>query len=184
LSGRISADVAVPLNGGMFIPAIDTTLPLGTQNVKLRGDSFGGLYTTVTAYGAKGDGATDDTAAFNAAVAALGTGGGTVYVKTPPSSYRLSGTITLPRNVSIIGDINKSAITTASGSYTLFSITGSFVTIANLSIENTAKSGGADISIDVGSGQIINTILSDIISYNGYGLVADSGSANGLYYMT
>lgn len=50
--------------------------------------------------GAVGDGTTDDTAAFNAAVAALTTGG---RIEVPPGTYRIAGTITLTTGVELCG---------------------------------------------------------------------------------
>lgn len=51
----------------------------------------------VKAYGAKGDGTTDDTAAFNSAIsAAAANGGGTIYVPKPPVKYLILGALTVP----------------------------------------------------------------------------------------
>jgi hypothetical protein len=59
-------------------------------------------YVTPQDYGATGNGTTDDTAALQAAVTALGTaGGGTLYV--PPATYALSAVINVPNEVSILG---------------------------------------------------------------------------------
>jgi hypothetical protein len=49
------------------------------------------LVANVKQYGAVGDGTTDDTAAFQAAIDSLGTNGGTVYV--PSGTYRITGTL-------------------------------------------------------------------------------------------
>lgn len=142
-------------------------------------------WLVVTAYGATGNGSTDDTTAWMDAIAALGAKGGTVYVPTPASTYLLSSTITVPANVSIVGDPNRSSITTAAGSYTLFSIVGSYTSIENLSINNTNKTGGKDISLDVGANGPglgwTHIYIENIYSLNSYGIVGDSGSANGLY---
>ena len=142
-------------------------------------------WVVVTTHGATGNGTTDDTAAWIAAIAALGAKGGIVYAPTPASTYLLSSTITVPANVSIVGDPNRSSITTAAGSYTLFSIVGSYTSIENLSINNTNKTGGKDISLDVGANGPglgwTHIYIENIYSLNSYGIVGDSGSANGLY---
>ncbi|MGI5196927.1 glycosyl hydrolase family 28-related protein [Streptomyces sp. CA-288835] len=52
------------------------------------------------AYGARGDGTTDDTAAIRAAIRAAGTGG---VVYFPRGVYRISGTLDLPRGVTLMG---------------------------------------------------------------------------------
>ena len=142
-------------------------------------------WVVVTSFGATGNGSTDDTTSFRNAITSLGAKGGTVYVPAPTASYKLSGLISVPANVSIVGDPNRSAITTAAGTYTLFSIAGSFVTISNLRIDNTAKTGGVDISIDVGSNGPgfgwTHLFIENIYTVNSYGIIADSGSGNGLY---
>lgn len=50
--------------------------------------------------GAVGDGTTDDTTAFNNAVAALSSGG---RIEVPPGTYRIAGTITLTTGVELCG---------------------------------------------------------------------------------
>jgi hypothetical protein len=56
---------------------------------------------SVSDYGAKGDGVTDDTAAFNAAFAALPKGGGTVSV--PVGNYMIKTHISVPSSVTLEG---------------------------------------------------------------------------------
>lgn len=58
--------------------------------------------TNVKNFGAVGDGETDDTAAFVAAMSSLGSNGGMVYV--PAGRYKLSGSIVIPANVILQGD--------------------------------------------------------------------------------
>ena len=73
------------------------------------GDGYETLYNTVAdvnvrAYGAVGDGKTDDTEAFRRAVAAVAAmGGGTVFA--PKGYYCLTGTIELPALVTLSGEI-------------------------------------------------------------------------------
>ncbi len=133
--------------------------------------------------GAIGDGTTDDTQAFRRAVAALHNGRGVVLVPSPSVSYRLSGTIVLPANVSVVGDEHGTPITTAAGVYTLFSITGSFVTVKNFFIQNTSKTGGVDVSIDIGSNPngLHHIIVENLRTIGSYGIVADSGNGLALY---
>ncbi len=52
-------------------------------------------YISVKDFGAKGDGTTDDTAAFNAAILAVALAGGGVII-APTATYQISGTILLP----------------------------------------------------------------------------------------
>jgi hypothetical protein len=57
---------------------------------------------TAAPYNAQGDGVTDDTAAFQSALAAAAAnGGGTVFV--PGGNYRLNGSLTVPAGVELRG---------------------------------------------------------------------------------
>ena len=58
-------------------------------------------WVTPQQYGAKGDGVTDDTAAFNAAMSALGTRGGIVLVD---GCFYIGGGLTIPDNVFLVGN--------------------------------------------------------------------------------
>jgi len=62
--------------------------------------------TTPQEYGAKGDGVTDDSAAFQAAMNAVynsgGNGGGVIYV--PPANYAFTNPVTIPTGVTLQGD--------------------------------------------------------------------------------
>lgn len=133
---------------------------------------------------ASGDGTTDDTDALLDAIKALGPNGGTVFLPVPPVSYLLSSTILLGNGVTIIGEPSKSAISTAAGMYPLFSIGGSDSGVENLVIQNQAKTGGPDILIDPGSGTINRTRINNLLTWNSYGLVADTGTDNGCYVST
>lgn len=84
--------------------AIDWLVRVGdtTQSLPDWLGALEGLFYNVKAYGAVGDGATDDTAACQAAMTAAGdAGGGVVYF--PAGSYRTSAALTLPVNVSVLG---------------------------------------------------------------------------------
>jgi hypothetical protein len=62
-----------------------------------------GSAINVRDYGAKGDGSTDDTAAINAAIAA---GGSACAVVAPSGTYAISGQITVPDGINLLGDGN------------------------------------------------------------------------------
>ncbi|MTD17198.1 hypothetical protein GIS00_25005 [Nakamurella sp. YIM 132087] len=61
-----------------------------------------GLPLVVTAYGAKGDGVSDDTAAVRAAIAAVPAAGGTVFF--PAGTYLIGETISLRSRLTLVGD--------------------------------------------------------------------------------
>lgn len=69
----------------------DTTYPL--SSIGARGKNT--VFVTDAPFGAKGDGSTDDTGAFNSAIAFLrGLGGGTLFIPTPANYYKIAGTLT------------------------------------------------------------------------------------------
>lgn len=67
------------------------------------GGTTGGPWFNVTTYGAKGDGATDDTASINSAIAAAGAVGGTVYFPPTGVCYKTTSLITINVRVSLLG---------------------------------------------------------------------------------
>jgi hypothetical protein len=106
-------------------------------------DSFDTLSAiNVADYGAKGDGATDDTAALNSAWTAVAAGG---VLKIPPGDYLISDTVSFISkvNVTINGD-NAQIITKASSDFTskaLVDLAGStYATVRGLRIESTLTS--------------------------------------------
>lgn len=60
------------------------------------------LYDVIS-FGAKGDGISDDTPAFSAALQTAGKNGAAVYV--PYGKYRLTSSLTIPANVSLTGQV-------------------------------------------------------------------------------
>ena len=63
-------------------------------------DSFRGLFSVLD-FGAVGDGCTDNTVAFTAALTEAGREGGIVYA--PPGKYRFEGHLTVPVGVTLMG---------------------------------------------------------------------------------
>src|SRR5438132_5687279 len=64
-----------------------------------------GRVVSVADFGAKGDGATDDTAAVQAA--AVAAAGGTLKFPHRPAAYRITGTVTIRGSTRVIGDDSK-----------------------------------------------------------------------------
>ncbi len=67
-------------------------------------------YGAVGDYTGSGGGGTDDTAAITAAIAAMPAGGGVLYFPTTGSGtgYKITSTITVTKNIKIVGDGKKS----------------------------------------------------------------------------
>lgn len=136
-------------------------------------------YVSVKDFGAVGDNSTDDTAAFQAAIDALETTGGTVYVPASASYYKITNTITLKPNVSIIGASNfRPYLNFTGGASTLFNFLGTSeaqgldVTISNLAVISSTALTGTAIRVR----NFSNLYVNKVIFYNfEYGVWADWG---------
>ncbi|HEX3800105.1 MAG TPA: glycosyl hydrolase family 28-related protein [Verrucomicrobiae bacterium] len=89
-------------NGMVFVTGLHEVIPtLNTNEIVI-------TVTTPQEYGAKGDGVTDDTAAFQNAINAVynanGSGGGVIFV--PNGFYAFSNSLTIPNGVTLHGDWN------------------------------------------------------------------------------
>jgi hypothetical protein len=93
----------------------------GSVLVGLRSTVDAENYRNVRTWGAKGDGTTDDVTAIQAAIAALPSGGGTLFF--PPGTYKISSTLTMPdKPVKVMGCGDASVIDVASGSFAAFTV--------------------------------------------------------------
>lgn len=93
-------------------------------------------------FGAKGDGITDDTDAFNKAFASLEKK--TIYVPSTKNGYLIKSTITIPNNKNLLGDGKGNGINTRtkinfSGSGILFNVLSYYVTLRDLHIVSTTN---------------------------------------------
>lgn len=92
-----------------FVGATNTPAPTGEIKTGLIVSEYDTLYNVVAelnvlSFGAKGDGKTDDTAAFKAALAEANARGGCV-IYIPKGYYCLTESLTVGDNVSIVGEI-------------------------------------------------------------------------------
>ena len=122
----------LPLTGAELVPVVQSGV---TKQTTAAG--FGAGTISVMAYGAKGDGVTDDTAAFNAALAAADD----VFV--PPGNYKITSTISIPQRKSLRGVGYKSRLSATIASGAVISITsGNGPTqVSGFRISGTATTG-------------------------------------------
>ena len=139
-----------------FQASIDGTTIVGALP-RLISDGFGDL-PTVKDFGAVGDGTTDDTAAFTAAIAANPTG-----VAVPAGSYKITGTVT--------------GAFYSFGAITI--VTGTVTSIQNvLATGSYAGANGSTLigTIQSGASAVIRTVaakLNDIVSVKDFGAVGN-----------
>jgi hypothetical protein len=155
MSGRISDDVTVPYKAGIFIPGVDMTLAPGSRNIKVLASSIAsfaqlpGLFDLLD-YGAKGDGVADDTAAFNAALAAMPASGGMIWLG-PGFTYLVTGTINIAKaHVTLFGP--GATITTNNATADLFNVTADYFSLAGPMITaSVTRTAGAFVHINNGN---------------------------------
>ena len=100
----------------------------------------------VTAYGAVGDGVTDDTSAFQTALDAAGVAGGTVYI--PAGVYLTSNTLLIPGGVHVQGDgRGASIIRPPAGAYAGRVVNGSSV-FCTLAMVGVARASVRGVTVD------------------------------------
>jgi hypothetical protein len=94
------------------------------------------IYTNVKQYGATGNGTTDDTAAIQAAINALSSTGGVVFL--PQGTYKISSNLTMPNaNTSLIGAGGQATIIQPSSGFVgsqIILITADFCSVRELTI--------------------------------------------------
>jgi|LakMenEpi03Aug12_release.lakeMendotaPanAssembly.Ray.scaffolds.fasta_scaffold164581_2 hypothetical protein len=116
---------------------------------------------SVTQYGARGDGVTDDTAAIQAAIdAAFAAGGGNVWI--PEGTYCVSSSIALKSNVGIIGEQNASTLY-ATGSASITGLLGA-TTAYSFAATSTLASNALQNAITLVMTSAASVSVGDVIS--------------------
>ena len=126
-----SVQCCVTWEGGSFGEVAERfTLTLIVAFLTLTAHAF----VTVQQYGAKGDGSTDDTSAFQAAL----NSGQEVHVL--PANYAIRGTITFPAGSTIVGENNPTLLVGPQQAFVLNSY-GAYVNISGLTINGQNQGG-------------------------------------------
>jgi hypothetical protein len=156
-STGLSGGGTVSLGGSLTLTNTVSGLPSGGSTSKslLYGTSTAGWYTehfNVKAFGATGDGSTDDHTAINTAIAALNSaGGGTLYF--PYGTYKMTSaitTITVPCRVTGDG-INASTINQTSTSDALIISTSNQCIVQDITLQCTSSYNALTITAPSGS---------------------------------
>jgi len=115
---------------------------------------------SVKDFGAVGDGVADDTAAFNAAIAAVGSGG-TVYCE---GSYKIDSTVTLSSGVSLVAN---------------FSAELTFDAAANFELSGANDVENIIFNMNSTARQVLGTTVSNVTFKN---CTAKNSTNNGFYF--
>ena len=123
--------------------------PSGSTTARALGEHLAAL-VNVRDFGAIGDGATDDTAAFQAAIVAAQSRSSPVYVPASPTAYVVGATLTLD-GVPLVGDGAGSTLKLALSSGAAFQLTGSGPRLSGLRLlgpgASVVPSGPDDVDL-------------------------------------
>ncbi|HEV7517475.1 MAG TPA: glycosyl hydrolase family 28-related protein [Thermoanaerobaculia bacterium] len=173
---------SIPFANGTVLTQDNANLFWDSAAHRLRAPlaDLGGQVWNVKAYGAKGDGVTDDTASIQAAITAAGAG--RVYL--PAGNYKVSAALSLPNSgSSLVGaGVGATLITTSSATADVIrmGVTGSYlgpgVAVADLTITaSVSRTGGDAIHVLPGEQFTIDNIR--IQTFGGHGIEAGPSSA-------
>lgn len=142
----------------------------------------GGQVYNVKAYGATGDGSTDDTAAVSATISAVGSNGGVVYF--PCGAYKLASGITVSKTgINFVGSGHCSTLRIPHTSDAL-TITGSLFKIQDIEFLVTATStrtGSLLLNIQANQGFVNNVRFTGAATINNGGVAYLNGNSADLW---
>jgi polygalacturonase len=143
-----------------------------------------GAVFNVLDYGAVGDGVTEDTSAFDAAIAAAAVGGGTVFV---PSGTYYVDRIEMVSNVTLMGEIDsvlkRKGNIIVGVAYDLAVVDN--VRIENIAFDDNAPSGPSAIwKFCVYIADATNVTFKNCYFYNGYDVAIKDLGPDGIYIST
>jgi hypothetical protein len=164
----------VPFGNGTGAIATSSNLSFSGTTLTAPLADKGGQVFNVKAYGAKGDGVTDDTAAITAAITAASSGGQLYF---PPGNYITNTcgfTISTPIDVVGAGQPSKdlsqygSVITCTSPTAVLFTVTAKVASFQNIGLLNTAPSPSAGAAVFVNGTYYAQMVNFDAITVSGF----------------
>lgn len=94
------------------------------------------------------------------------------------------GALTIPTGVTLMGPEARANLVADTGGYTTFTLNASDSGIQNIQIEESAKSSGDTFLIACGTTGKDRIRLENIVTFNSWRLLADSGSSNGVHTTT
>lgn len=162
LNAAVAGGPFLPLTGGTVTGPLNVTAT-GGNTVRSAQNRFADV-VNVKDYGATGAGAVSDTAAIQAAAAAIPASGGTLYI--PAGTYLTTGTVTLKSNTQVRGDgpgtmlLGGSAWSTGGGFFINQNSAATTLTDSNIVIR--------DLVLDFGtSGKTGSTHAIDLVYVHG-----------------
>ncbi len=147
-------------------------------------DSGGQVYN-VKAYGAVGDGVTNDIAAFRSAIAAATSTKGTVFV--PPGTFALTGEIKPDSNLHIKGaGVGLTTLKGGASSGYMFTKTGtagiSNFTLSDMTLDVNNTTAGSGVRVEYGTNITFRNLDIKNIASNGWGMVVGVASTTDSAY--
>lgn len=144
--------------------------------------SFGALSVREEPYNAKGDGVTDDAAAFNAALLAASPPGEQGMVYVPPGEYYIGSALKIPELVTMYGLDRRLTTLVAHGEFSLLDVTGNAVAIRGMFLRCATPQATKGAAIDLSHGFSVNLQISDIQVgsnfFNGFNLVGATSASS------
>ncbi len=126
-------------------------------------------YRNVRTYGATGDGVTNDSAAIQAAINALPSGGGTVFF--PPGNYLIGTAITLTGDIKVQGSGIGATFFLVTTGISMFTVGDTELTMSDFSVtgNNTAAQAFLTLSASTSTGKVTTLERIRIGSVTGFG---------------
>jgi len=188
ISRSAASVLRVSSDGGSGTANLEVTGAISAASLSLTGDFISkGDFKNVLAYGAVGDGTTDDTSAINTAAAAAKAGNDVLII--PPKTYKITSTITFECDVEATGAIFEINNTTINPAIAVGSTTG-YIRSRNIKLPTVKQTGktlagwsGSDVGI-----KIQNILESNVwiphVRYFSVGILMTANGTRGNAYNT